>query len=168
MRTFLCVLAIFCLPAFSYAAHQVFANELAQDERLLPEEDYIHQGADAETYEETGDYYPEFATRVLREFVLTAAAFGYAKELDQLPTPDQEGFTEIELSAGIIKYYDTSLIYRAMHGNLVGEDGEQVHFHPHIDDIFAVYQAISRNNEHIRIPHYSRSPLWLKHFGPHE
>ncbi len=152
----------------AHAAHRVFANELAQDERLFPEEEYVHQGADAETFEEIMDYFPEFAARVLARFVRRAAARGFAKELDHFPTPDQTGVTEIEVSPGIIKYYDTSLIYRAIHANIIGADGRREHFHPHIDDIFAAYQAISRDKEHIRIPHYSRSPLWFKHFGPDE
>lgn len=169
---------LLCFPTFAHAAHGQF-DEIYQDDHLLPDEEYVTQGADAATYEEVGDYFPEFARRVLAQFVLRAEQLGFAKELDQPPTPDQKGVTEIELSPGISRYYDTSRIYRAMHATLTDEDGKPVldenghavHFNPNVDDSAAAFQGLLRDEETKRrnsIPHWSRNPAWQEHFGPPE
>ncbi|MDH5428892.1 MAG: hypothetical protein OEZ57_06510 [Nitrospirota bacterium] len=87
--------------------------------------------------------------------------------------------TEIELSPGIICYYDTSRIYRAMNATLTDEDGQTVldenghvvHFNPHVDDSAAAFQGLLRDEETKRrnsIPHWSWNPAWEEHFGPDE
>ncbi len=178
MPIFLLFTILFCFPTLGHAAHQVFGEQWLQDKRLLPEEDYVHQGADAETFDEIGYYFPEFARRVLAQFVLRAEQLGFAKELDQPPTPDQQGVTEIELPSGNIRYYDTSRIYRAMNATLTDEDGQPVldengspvHFHPHVDDRTAAFQALLSSDKAKRdksIPHWS-NPAWYEHFGPPE
>ncbi|MDH5428891.1 MAG: hypothetical protein OEZ57_06505 [Nitrospirota bacterium] len=86
MPLFLLFTILLCSPTFAHAGHGQF-DEIYQDDRLLPDEEYIYQEAEAATYEEVGDYYPEFARRVLARFVLRAEQLGFAKELDQRLLP---------------------------------------------------------------------------------
>ena len=171
------VTLLFCFPVLGHAYHEQFA-EIYQDDTLLPEDEYVTKGPDAETYEETGDYFSDFAQRVLAAFVLRVAAFGLATELTQQPTPDQEGVTVIEVSPGIIRYYDTSRVNRALHAAftteegkaLLDEEGEPFHFTPHVWDVQAAYQALPDDPTlpRPRRPYPTHESLWLKHFGPPE
>lgn len=126
------------------------------------------QGIEAHTYEEVGDYFPEFARRILAQFVLRAEQLGFAKEIDQLPTPGQAGITEIELSPGITKFYDTSRINQAIHEKIMGKDGLPIHWWPHDDDIDAAFQGLLRDEETRKqndLPEPTINPIWYEHFG---
>ena len=168
------------LIAFNFpaqASHGRFA-EMYDDDHLLSEEEYVTKGPDAETYEETGDYFEDFAERVLAVFVLRAEQLGFATELFQPPTPEQTGVTIIEVSPGIIRYYDTSRINRAIHAALTDEngkpllddEGDPLHFKPNHDDIQAAYQALPDDPDlpRHRRPYPTHELLWIKHFGPPE
>lgn len=87
----------------------------------------------------------------------------FAKELDQPPTPDQKGVTEIELSPGIIKYNDTSLINRAIHPIYLTATASSS-----ISSVCRAFQARlcdEESNARNRVPHYSKNPAWKLIFG---
>ncbi len=169
MHIFLLFACLFSFPTVAHTAHLVFGEQWAQDKRLLPKEEYVTiPVCMAETEDDLGDYFQDFARRVLAKFVLRAAQLGFAKELDLLPTPGQTGVTEIEFSPGITKFFDTSRINKAIHAKIMGDNGLYLHRWPHDDDIAAAFQALRRDEEtkqQNNLPEPTINPIWYEHFG---